>query len=32
MIFGIWEDTIKVDLQEVGAGTGLIGIKIGTGG
>jgi len=32
MRFGIWEDTIKLDLQEVGAGTGLIGLRIGTRG
>jgi hypothetical protein len=29
-----WEDNIKMDLQEVGLGawTGLIGLRIGTGG
>jgi len=27
-----WEDNIKVDLQEVGCGTGLILLRIGTCG
>jgi len=31
---GMWEDNIKMDLQEVGwvAWTGLIWLRIGTGG
>jgi hypothetical protein len=32
MRFGIWENTIKRVLQEVGAETGLIGLRNGTGG
>jgi len=32
MRFGIWEDTIKLDIQEVGAGTRLIRLRIGMGG
>ena len=32
MRFGMWEGTIKLNLQEVGAEIGLVELRMGTGG